>query len=82
MYKRQHLQGGDELSAVVALDELVAYGQSGAEHVPLLRGDFRLADALRDAYLARRNVRDLIRLAVDADVGGDNLCLLYTSRCV
>ena len=31
-----HLQGGDELSAVVALDELVAYGQSGAEHVPLL----------------------------------------------
>ena len=68
-----HLQGGDELSAVVALDELVAYGQSGAEHVPLLRGDFRLADALRDAHPACRNVRDFIRLAVDADVGGDDL---------
>ena len=36
-------------------------------HILLLLGDFRLADALRDAYLARRNVRDLIRLAVDAD---------------
>ena len=68
-----HLQSGDELPAVVALDELVAHGQSGAEHILLLLGDFRLADALRDAYLARRNVRDLIRLAVDADVGGDNL---------
>ena len=52
--------------------ELVAYGQSGAEHVPLLRGDFRLADALRDAHPACRNVRAFIRLAVDADVGGDD----------
>ena len=67
-----HLQGGDELPAVVALDELVAHGQSGAEHILFLLGDFRLADALRDAHLARRNVRDFIRLAVDADVGGDD----------
>ena len=64
-----HLQGGDELPAVVALDELVAHGQSGAEHVLLLLGNFRLADALRDAHLVCRDVRDLIRLAVDADVG-------------
>ena len=67
-----HLKGGDELPAVVALDELVAHGQSGAEHVLLLFGDFRLADALRDAHPACRNVRDFIRLAVDADVGGDD----------
>ena len=67
-----HLKGGDELPAVVALDELVAHGQSGAEHVLLLFGDFRLADALRDAHLVCRNVRDFIRLAVDADVGGDD----------
>ena len=48
-----HLQGGDELPAVVALDELVAHGQSGAEHVLLLFGDFRLADALRVAQQVR-----------------------------
>ena len=68
-----HLQGGDELPAVVALNEFVAYRQSGAEHVLLLLGDFRLADAFRDAHLVCRDVRDLIRLAVDADVGGDDL---------
>lgn len=66
------MQSGDELPAVVALDELVAHGQSGAEHILLLFGDFRLADALRDAYLVCRDVRDFIRLAVDADVGGDD----------
>ena len=68
-----HLQGGDELPAVVALDELVAHGQSGTQHVLLLLGDFRLADALRDAHLVCRDVRDFIRLAVDADEGGDDL---------
>ena len=62
-----HLQGGDELPAVVALDELVTHGQPGAEHVLLLLGNFRVADALRYAHLACRDIRDFIRLAVDAD---------------
>ena len=62
-----HLQGGDELPAVVALDELVTHGQPGTEHVLLLLGDFSLADALRYAHLACRDIRDFIRLAVYAD---------------
>ena len=68
-----HLQGGDELPAVLALDEFVAHGQPGTQHVLLLLGDFRLADALRYAHLVCRDIRDFVRLAVDADERGDDL---------
>jgi len=67
------LQGGDELPAVLAFDKFVAHGQPGAEHVLLLLGDFRLADALRYAHLVCRNVGNLVRLAVYADERGDDL---------
>ena len=67
-----HLKSGDELPAVVAFDELVAYGQSGTQHILLLLGDFRLSDALRYAYLVCGNFRDFIRLAVYADERGDD----------
>ena len=60
--------------------QLVAHGQSGAEHVLLLLGDFRLADAFRDAHLVCRDVRDLIRLAVDADVGDRKSTRLNSSH--
>ena len=67
-----HLQGGEELPAVLALDELVTHGQPGTQHVLLLPGDLRVADTLRYAHLACRDIRDLVRLAVDADErGGD-----------
>ena len=65
-----NLQGTDELPAVVALDELVAHGKPGAEHILLLLGDFRLADTLRDAYPVCGDIGNLVCLAVDADVGG------------
>ncbi len=68
-----HLQGGDELPAVLAFDEFVTHGQTGTQHVLLLLGDFRLADAFRYAHLAGRDIRDFVRLAVDADERGDDL---------
>ena len=68
-----HLQGGDELAAVVALDELVLDGQSGTEHLSLLWGDLRLADAFGDADAGGGHVGNLVGLAVDADEGGGYL---------
>ena len=62
-----HLQGGDELAAVVALDELVLGGQSGTEHLTLPRGDLRLADTFRNADAGGGHVGNLVGLAVDAD---------------
>ena len=68
-----HLQGGDELAAVVALDELVLDGQSGTEHLSLLWGNLRLANAFGDADAGGGHVGNLVGLAVDADEGGGYL---------
>ena len=72
-----HLQGCDELPAVIALDELVAHGQPGTQHILFLLSDFRLSDALRYAHLVCWNVRDFIRLAVYADERGDDFTCFF-----
>ena len=68
-----HLQGRYELPSVIAFHQLVFYRQPRTEHFLLLFGDFRLSDSFRYAYLAGRDIGDFVRLAVNADVRGDNL---------